>query len=42
MKNVIVAAKKGREIHRPLAEKVDKAAMTEVAKVVSAIDIDNR
>ena len=42
MKNVIEAAEKGREIQEPLAEKINKAAMVEVAKVASAIDIGNK
>lgn len=42
MKNMIVAAEKNRKIQRPLAEKVDKAAMAKVAKVASAINIGNK
>lgn len=42
MKNLIAAAKKSKEIQELLAGKVDKAEMTEIAKMASVTDIANK
>lgn len=42
MKDVIAVAEKSRKILRPLVEKINKAAIMQVAKVASAINIDNK
>lgn len=42
MKDVITIAEKSREIPRPLVKIINKAVIMQVAKVASAINIDNK
>lgn len=42
MKNVIIAAKRGRKNQELLVEKVDKVAMVEVVRVLITIDVNNK